>query len=43
MSKNESADVAKTATQLNQANVALQAIYSELAKIGSISLVNYLK
>lgn len=43
LSNNESADVAKTATQLNQANVALQAIYSELAKIGNISLVNYLK
>ena len=43
LSNNESADVAKTATQLNQANVALQAIYSELSKLGSISLVNYLK
>jgi flagellin-like hook-associated protein FlgL len=43
LSNNESADVAKAATQLNQANVALQAIYSELAKIGNISLVNYLK
>jgi flagellin-like hook-associated protein FlgL len=43
LSNNESADVAKAATQLNQANVALQAIYSELAKLGNISLVNYLK
>ena len=43
LSNNESADVAKTATQLNQANVALQAIYSQLAKIGNLSLMNYLK
>ena len=43
LSNNESADVAKAATQLNQANVALQAIYSELVKLGTISLVNYLK
>jgi len=43
LSNNESADVAKAATQLNQANVALQAIYSQIAKLGNISLVNYLK
>lgn len=43
LSNNESADIASATTRLNQANVALQAIYSQLARIGSISLVNYLK
>lgn len=42
LSNHESVDVASVMTQLQQSNIALQAAYSQISKMGSLSLTKYI-
>jgi len=43
LSKHESVDIAAVVSQLTQSQTALQAAYSEVSRLSSMSLVNYLR
>jgi len=42
LNTHEAVDLAAVVTELEQSNITLQASYSQIAKLGSLSLVNYL-
>jgi len=43
LSKHESVDIPATVSRIQEASVALQAIYAEVAKLQNLSLVNFLR
>jgi len=43
LNKHEAVDIAKVATRLSQSQTALQAAYAQIARLNSLSLVNFLR